>query len=293
MWLRERAPLMAIAIQGSFAYVAARQGLSIVDLSGSTPQEVGFVPGAPVDVVARGDRAIIADHDVGVRVLDISQPRSPTELARFALPGAWSVDSVESAASDPLARLQTGRLIYVTDREKLRVLALDEASASLRLLGSVEVPGAQGIGATSEGYVFVAADHHGLMVMDVREPSRPVLASSLAMGGNAMDVGIIGSLAWVADYSGGLRIVNADPANLQMIASHATGIVGGAALARDRIFVAGGNGEVLGIQDPTAPTALGLLDELRNARAVESSATSLVAVGRDGLSLIGLPMGAP
>jgi hypothetical protein len=73
-------PARAVAVSGSYAYVAAgAAGLVVVDVSHpSSPSVAGacVLPGPAWDIAVRGSHAYVADG-VGLQVLDVSRPAQP------------------------------------------------------------------------------------------------------------------------------------------------------------------------------------------------------------------------
>ncbi|UCD19689.1 MAG: T9SS type A sorting domain-containing protein [candidate division WOR-3 bacterium] len=57
-------------------------------------------------------------------------------------------------------------------------------------------------------YGFIAADHDGLVVIDIVDPRHPVVAGGQATAGSARDVAIAGNYAYVADYDSGLTVMD-------------------------------------------------------------------------------------
>ncbi|MCH8333524.1 hypothetical protein IIC65_06275 [Candidatus Sumerlaeota bacterium] len=61
--------------------------------------------------------------------------------------------------------------------------------------------------AVSGSLAYVTDELSGLQIIDVSDPSAPVLVGSYDTPGIALRVAVSGSLAFVADYKGGLQIL--------------------------------------------------------------------------------------
>jgi len=93
-----------VAVSASTAYVAdGDAGLRVVDVSNpATPTELGFydTPGYARGVVVSGSTAYVADRGIfdgsqrvgsGLRVVDVGNPASPTEIGYYATAGGLGV----------------------------------------------------------------------------------------------------------------------------------------------------------------------------------------------------------
>ena len=73
-----------------YALLAARDfGLSIIDISGTAPVEVGFAPGNAFgdskDVKVYGDYAYLVNENAPLQIIDLSNPTSPTEVGQLSI----------------------------------------------------------------------------------------------------------------------------------------------------------------------------------------------------------------
>src|SRR5208283_452873 len=107
-----------IKVNGNYAYVLASQynqyntmGLFVVDISNySTPSTIAFFNTTqyPSRIVLNGNYAYIADGDTGLRVIDITNPGTPTQVG-FAT--CYPLDIVLQGNYAYIAAFQ-GLLIY-------------------------------------------------------------------------------------------------------------------------------------------------------------------------------------
>ena len=109
---------------------------------------------------------------------------------------------------------------------------------------------------------FVAAGSRGIHIVDVKDPAKPKLLRTLALGTFAQSVQSMGNMLLVGDSQGGLHIVPATRVAYtdSMVSIPATG--GGAhngAFWQNRLFIAGGKAGVItvNIDNITKPTVLG------------------------------------
>jgi len=134
---------------------------------------------------------------------------------------------------------------------------------------------------------YVADYESGLHVVDVSDPTSPVLAGSYDTAGTARDVCVAGGLAYVADLGGGLQIIDVTsptkPAQAGAYAApvHARGVC----LRGSTLFLANGNYgmEIVDVGDPSAPVLLGSCTELGTWYKVEVSGNHAYAATSQGL----------
>ena len=82
----------AVAVQGSYAYVAARLRLLVLDVSNpAKPVRVGqsaLFPNVVQDLALAGNYAYVADGEGGLRIIDIANPAAPAEVGFYDTPGS-------------------------------------------------------------------------------------------------------------------------------------------------------------------------------------------------------------
>ncbi len=162
--------VQAITISAGLAYLATTEGLLILDLADpADPQPVGALPlGTPaVDVVVDGAYAFVAELDVGMQVVDVTDPATP-EL-RHTVPGHLR----EIALQNDYAYLAAGSAgMKVVD------IAPPEAAS---IVATLPLPGtASGIDVLAD-HVYVAVGGEGLMAVDVSNPLVPEPVGSLTL----------------------------------------------------------------------------------------------------------------
>ncbi|MCD6285971.1 MAG: hypothetical protein J7M39_08675, partial [Anaerolineae bacterium] len=151
-----------IAVSGTMVYVAdSSGGLRVVDASNATaPVEVGSLAGDVASVALKGHYAFLAGR-YGMRVADISEPMTPTQVATYSL--SYAPDVVVS-----------GTLAYVAaGGECLHVVDISDplSPTQVAVVPSVEASGVQVLG--NKLYVVAGDSGDGLTVMDISSPEDP------------------------------------------------------------------------------------------------------------------------
>jgi hypothetical protein len=175
------------------AYVAdAERGLVVLDLTGDTPLtmwEQGDIAG--MGIYVDGDRAYLAAGEDGLYIFGLTLPDRPVLLGRTKTAGsAWDVWVHDGHA-------------YVADVDQ-GITVVDVSSPMLpRRVGFVTWDAANPLAEIVRGEddaVYVAAARHGLIGIDVSDPSDPVLASiyPLAPDGWAEGLAVRDGLAYLA-----------------------------------------------------------------------------------------------
>ena len=219
-----------VDVSGNFAYVAAGSaGLQVVDVTDRrSPHIVGSLdtPGNANDVKVVGNRAYVADGSAGLQIIDISNPNNPTLLG--ALDTAGEANDV----------VVVGNRAYVADGPTgLKIIDVSNPQAPA-LLGTFDTPGiARGVDVS--GFIAVIADGSSVRTVDVSNPASPTALGSISAT-DARDLTVDGNIAYVADFSGSLRVISfSTPTAPQLLATTPQslgGILMDVAKARDFIF---------------------------------------------------------
>ena len=197
-----------VAVAGNYAYVAIVSiegtGLRTIDISNpSAPAVVGEVYvlqafGQPIDgLTVAGSLVYMTVGNWGLQIVDISNPESPSAIGGVDTPGTAFDVAVD------------GTHAYIADGE-LGLQVVDVSNpASPVLVASFDTNDARGI-VVADNYAFIADRGilSRLLVIDISNPVSPTLAGSLAVPGQAEDVAVNGTLAWVACRTEGLQIVD-------------------------------------------------------------------------------------
>jgi hypothetical protein len=202
---------------GSVLFVAAETDVDVVDTRSGVPCLLGtlatydFTTGEGygangISVV--GDTAYVADYFADIHVLDVSDPRAPREIEsapRMDGVGVGKVlavgDLLYAIAADAGGPLMA--IFDVTERHQPRIVGrvrLPAETARADEFGPALAYGA--------GYLWVADGTAGLVVIDVSDQARPVIAGQLALPGEAVGVAVADGHAYVITDGGGLFVVD-------------------------------------------------------------------------------------
>jgi len=214
-----------IAVAGRYAYVAAREaGLRVMDVSNpKAPAEVGFYrprravrkgaveAGPLVEAVSvAGKYAYITSNYVpkdkddrrGVlHVLDISDPKAPTELGSF------------EASGDFLDMAAVGTYAYVVDKSSsLYVVDISDPKTPAAVGACHALGEPHGVFVLGK-FAYVADDDGGMHIVDITNPKAPKLVGSYEDGGDRPGIGeavaAAGNYAYVCDDVGrAVRVVD-------------------------------------------------------------------------------------
>jgi hypothetical protein len=160
---------------------------------------VTSMPDAVRDVEVVGETAYIANGELGIRVLDVSNPAAPVEIGALDTPG----EMVGAIVIEVV-----GEIAYLADYEAgLRVIDISDPTAPVEL-GAANTPGnARDVTVAGE-IAYVATGASGLRIIDVSNPAAPVEIGSFLTPGQITDVCVVDGLAYVVDSYFGLRIVD-------------------------------------------------------------------------------------
>lgn len=155
----------------------------------------------PAFAVSSHEDIVICGIGSRLQIVDLSTPGTPDLLGKVDLP-APIYDIVATA-----------RYCYTADSEAgLRIVDLYGATGLVEV-GGLSLPGEAYALDLQYPYLYVAAYDGGLRIVDVSTPSAPVEIGSFDTDCYAMDVKVVGALAYVADmYDGGLKVFDvSDP----------------------------------------------------------------------------------
>jgi hypothetical protein len=238
-----------VAVSGGYAYVGVGLRLVVLDVSNPTDlREVGVTQPFPhfvEDIAISGTLAYVAAGGAGLRVVDISNPASPTEI------GAWDSRGYSGGVA------VTGTTVYLADGPYgLRVVDVSKPSQPIEVGSAYSMNYAFKV-AVQGHHAYVAAAGAGLLIADVADPRHPVEVGSLATMGYAYGVAVAGNVAYVADGWEGVKTVNvADPAHPYQAGAYKTpGWAFGVTVSGTTLYVADAFGglRVLDVTDPAHP----------------------------------------
>lgn len=207
--------IWGVQVVGSLVYAAVDKfGLGILDASDvSAPKLRGSLktPGQSKSVALTGTIAMVADHMSGVDFIDVADPAKPVSLGEFFLDGYARAVSASGTIG---AAVDTPTGLYVFDFSKPGKL---EPVAALQ---SADRPGNVKLSDPAQGLrVAVLIGGGSLQIYDIASPATPVKGVTFRTpGARAQDVALIGRLAYVADGSAGLQVVDLETPSKPRIA---------------------------------------------------------------------------
>lgn len=130
-----------------------------------------------------------------------------------------------------------------------------------------------------------------LVMVDVSNPAGPVRLGAYDTAGTARSVDVIGSIAYVADGTGGLQIIDVtDPAApVRLGAYHTPGDAAGLQVAGNRVYVADSSAGLMifDVSNPATPALLAACSAASGGRGVQVvGGLAYVSVGTAGLRLV-------
>jgi hypothetical protein len=250
----------AVAVQGDYAYLGVGPRLYVLETSDlSAPKfmgQSGAMPGVVQSMVASGSYVYVAAGKGYLRVIDVSDPTKPTEVASY----------VEYSHAQGLALDQN--TLYVADKSfGMRVVDVSDPLKP-RKIGEVNIAGAAMSVDLDGSRAFLAGSttENGIVVIDITNPARPVQTASIAIpeseGSVVYAVKVKENYAYVAIGSSGLVVVDiSDPARPIRAGGFFTGWADGLVVEGNLLYLADQLEGLyaLDISDPKHPTQMGLL----------------------------------
>jgi hypothetical protein len=194
-----------IAVAGGIAYIADEWGLQLIDVSfPHMPTHVGRVIlqgeewAATTGVAVSGTLAYVAQDSQGMRIVDVSNPVSPTLMSTFKDP-EWVKGFGVAVA---------GTRAYVTHHggDGLKIIDVSDPLHPA-LLGGYRGPSLPERLTVVSNTAYVAFGNSGLLGIDATDPTSPALAFAYDTPGYAIAPAIVGNHTYVADGPGGLLIL--------------------------------------------------------------------------------------
>jgi hypothetical protein len=208
--LAELGGTFALAVRGDRMYLGAGSRLAVVDISDpAEPAVLGSVDWVHVSYDAAlnesGTHVLLASGVYGLRMMDVSDPRRPAQVALVDTPvWAWAVGVKGSYA-------------YVADGESLRVFYIGDPTCPLEV-AVWECEDLRAVDLVIAGsYLYLADYAYGLRVIGISDPWNPVEGRNCALPAGpetygvgsqpgASGVAVSGGHVYVADYGWGLYV---------------------------------------------------------------------------------------
>ena len=196
-----------IVVENGIAYIADEWGIRLVDVSNpNSPVQLSTLDFAQGDhakatiatwgVAVSNQMAYIAHQDAGLKVVDVSDPRSPK------LAAAHKSDYMDA----PPAVAVGGDFLYLVDRSAIHSLDLSDP-VNPSGAGAYDLPVAAERLIFANERLYVADSAAGLVVLDVSDPYKPSLAGWRRLPRYASGITVADRYIYVADGEGGLYII--------------------------------------------------------------------------------------
>jgi hypothetical protein len=207
-----------VALQGNYAYVAIDNGgLEVCNVSNPTsPYQVGLVdtPGNANEVAVQGAYAYVADgYGSGLQVISITDPTTPVIVGSVLVPG--TVYGVKVS----------GEYAYVTSYslfDGLHVIDISSPTAPT-IVSNIQTYGTgPRYAAVVDTLVYITSTHSGFHVISVADVNAPRYIGEYNSQGNAVDIALTDSHAFLADTQGGFCVLPAQCRTLTAAPSTAT-----------------------------------------------------------------------
>ena len=233
-----------ITVRENYVFLADASGLLRIRIliQGNSFQVASYeTDGRAYSVTIAGNSAYIADHQQGVKLVDVSDPAA---LSNETPAAAFKTDFAEAIAIK-------GNLAFVADG-KGGVKIIDKALNNL--IGVFETPGHSYDIVVQDDKAYVAMGSEGLVILDVKDPEKPLALGSFPSWA-ARDLALQDSLVYLADSSRGLLVIDiSEPDGPVEIGGNEQLRAHSLKLQGDYAFAAGSDGfVVLDISDPSAP----------------------------------------
>ena len=179
------------------------------------PHERGFIsltewPGgeilsASVGVVVKNSLAYVAAENTGIKIVDVSQPDSPTLIGNCRFDGAQDV-------------AVAGNYAYVASSSGLTVVDVSDPRNPVQR-SFIGTPDSAERVNFKDNIVYMSERNTGMVTIDVSNPLNPTLSGSYNTLGYAQDIAIDSDRVYVADDDGGVVILQKTTARQALKAS--------------------------------------------------------------------------
>jgi len=243
-----------VSSEGNFLYVVSERDnrLDIFDLTNpGNPTKVGdFTLGMGKDgysgVAVKGDYAFVTEYHNGFRVIDISNPASPFQVANLSGMNANDVKIQDNYAYVSV-RYQGFNIIDISNPQKPVIVGKGTGIAGYD----------EGIYPAANGYTYLAGESMGVGIYNTATIASPKLVTKVMLIGGADSVAAKDNYLYIGAHNDGIWVVDVkDPANPKEVAFvNNRGRNSGAAIQGNYLYVAGAwSGlNVIDITNPEQP----------------------------------------
>jgi len=185
-----------VILSEDWIFGLAWHSFQIFSLTGSEiPEPIAGIPfpGHLVRMDISGGYAYIANYDLGLHIVDISNPANPVQLGRFV-------------TIKPTAISAQGNYVYLTNSNDYSLEIIDVSNPYNPIITGVYYfpygsSRSEDI-AVQDGYAFVADSANGLQIINVSDPAVPFLQGSTGIEYVPTSIFVEGGFAYVVSYAG-------------------------------------------------------------------------------------------
>ncbi|MDP8237947.1 MAG: Ig-like domain-containing protein, partial [Candidatus Hatepunaea meridiana] len=227
-----------------------------------------------------GDYAYIADKNIGLCIIDISNPSNPNPLGDYETPrGSNGIDAVGDYAY-LASGLQGLYIIDISNRDNPELMGIYDTPVNARDVVVID------------DYAYVADDSSGLLVIDISDPENPDSVGGYDTPGLSMGITIEGNYAYIADMLEGLRIIDiSDPEDPHETSNcQIQGIAMNVVVEGNYAYAANLSGLcIIDVSDPQNPELISSLETEGSAGDVSVLGDyAYLACDRDGLRIVSI-----
>jgi len=227
---------MSIFVAGSTLFLAGNEaGMKVYDVSVPTPPQLlatYYTSAKTLDIALSGSWAYVSSG--GIKSVDLSHPQNPVVHGPFAFSagpiethGSYTfvksyscIDIFDASSGDTLTKIGslchvdvTGfevyeNLLYVMGRDGMLHIADILSSGLPSWLGSTKAGGTLYDVSVMGSHAYVALARSGVSIIDVSDPTVPILVSTFAIPGVALGIDTFEDRAYVALRDSGLAILD-------------------------------------------------------------------------------------
>jgi hypothetical protein len=244
---------------GSYTLMSASGGSIIHTPRGNLSLLGNYSTVEQVSGVAVAGRYVYAvDLSGGFRIIDATNPQSPTLMSSLSLGGfAYKVAI-------------SGRYAYVTNGANgLRIIDISNPVAPA-VVGTQVLNNAYGLYVAGR-YAYVAGQTSGLEIVDISNPHSPVLVGTIDTPSLAYGVTVAGRYAYVADYTSGIHVVDVmNPRSPKILGTYVTTKAYGVVVVGRYAYIADDSSglRIVDVSDPSSPNWVSTLSTGGNALAI-------------------------
>jgi hypothetical protein len=305
-----------VAAANGHLYVATGYRLDVMDLVDPvSPSTVGKAVMGAIKVAVDGDQAYASCHSSGLRIVDVSVPATPVEVAVLATPG-WTLSVAASDSlmfapggndevrvfdtTDPADPVQisvavsdgpfwdleaVGDALYVANASSLRWIDVSDPLAPFEIGSNGN--GARGFDVAGDR-LYIASSADRFEVFDISQPTSPAFQGRLMLPDSAHKVAVTSGHAYVAVWDHGLQIIDVStPGGLSVVGAYGgVEYFSDVAASDSHVFVVGsGDLRILDVTTPASPIEVAIYDVGSGVRSVDV-AGQYAYLGREPMTVL-------